>query len=233
KICWNNQTKIKIDANDFKNIKNPVKTADYSKPTVLIYHTHGTESYASGASYPPGYMFKSSDTEKNMIAVGNIFAAALEAHGIGVIHDKTMHDKNSYNGSYNSSEAAIKEIVKKNPTIKYTIDMHRDSVNQNGAERKIVAEIEGKKCAQIMFVVGTGHKNWKTNMAVATALQAVINEKYPTMARPIFLRTSDFNQTHAEGGMLFEVGAAGNTLEEAKNTAYFTAQALAEMIKSS
>jgi stage II sporulation protein P len=71
-----------------------------------------------------------------------------------------------------------------------------------------------------MMVVGTDaggnrHPNWQENMALAAKLHARLETLYPGVCRPISFRTQRFNQDLSAGAMLIEVGAAGDTLEEA------------------
>ncbi len=200
------------------------------KPTVLIYHTHGTERYASLSTYPDGYEFNSTDTSENVVAVGDCLAECLEDLGIGVIHDRTMYDADGYTTSYSRSKKAVKELLAAYPSIEYVIDIHRDSVESDGKQAKTVTLFDGN-CAQVMIVVGTdaggsSHKGWKDNFACAVRLQETMNSLYPTFARPIYLRTASFNQELSAGSLLIEVGACGNTLEEAKKAASLLATSL-------
>ncbi|MBQ5897202.1 MAG: stage II sporulation protein P, partial [Oscillospiraceae bacterium] len=73
------------------------------KPTVLILHTHATESYtrAAGETYKETSAFRTLDEGYNMISVGDRLAQLLEAGGITVVHDRELHDYPSYSGSYN------------------------------------------------------------------------------------------------------------------------------------
>ena len=61
-------------------------------PTVLIIHTHGSESYTRqpGQDYAPSGDYRTLDTDHNMIALGDYLTSLLEAAGIRVIHDKTL-----------------------------------------------------------------------------------------------------------------------------------------------
>ncbi len=67
-------------------------------PEVLIVHTHGTESYMPEGqkNYTAETATRSEDNGKNMIAVGESFAAALRAQGINVMHDWTQCDNPEY-----------------------------------------------------------------------------------------------------------------------------------------
>jgi stage II sporulation protein P len=63
-------------------------------------------------------------------------------------------------------------------------------------------------------------------MALAVKLTAQLEKMYPGITRPISFRSQRFNQDLSSGALLVEVGAAGNTRQEALQAA----QALAEGI---
>ena len=107
--------------------------------------------------------------------------------------------------------------------------------DSNGNNIKPLANINGKDCAQLMLVVGTNeagavHPNWRDNLTFATHLQQSMNETYPTLARPINLRTSAFNQALTSGSVLLEVGSCGNTVEEAENAITLFADVYAKLL---
>jgi stage II sporulation protein P len=62
---------------------------------------------------------------------------------------------------------------------------------------------------------GLAHPNWMENLKLAAALQEDLLTEYPTLMRPILLRNSRYNQHATAGSLLVEVGAAGNSPEEA------------------
>ena len=66
-----------------------------------------------------------------------------------------------------------------------------------------------------MLVIGTNHEDWTENMALAVKLQARLQQLRPGICRPMTLRGQRFNQDLSAGAILVEVGAAGNTLEQA------------------
>ena len=129
--------------------------------------------------------------------------------------------------------------LEKYPSIRYVFDLHRDSVfTADGENQKPVAEIGGETAAQIMLVVGTDqggadHAGWRQNLTVAVAYQQLLNADYPTLARPICLRTASFNQQCLPGMLLLEIGACGNTLTEAKRAARLAALSFISLYDSS
>ncbi len=71
-----------------------------------------------------------------------------------------------------------------------------------------------------MFVVGTDdgglyHPDWRDNLNSCSTLQYALNRAYPSLMRPVNLRTQRFNQHASPGSLLVEVGSSGNTMPEA------------------
>ena len=194
-------------------------------PAVLILHTHATESYTkAGEDYEESSDFRTLSEEYNMISIGDRVAQLLTAAGIGVIHDRQLHDYPSYNGSYVHARASTEEILKNNPSIRLVLDLHRDALEKNGSQLALVAEVEGSSAAQLMLVVGTNvsrqaHKNWEDNLALALKLQLQLERMYPGLMRPVNLRSERFNQDLSAGALLIEVGAAGNSRAQALKAA--------------
>ena len=63
------------------------------EPTVLILHTHATESFTKspGERYEESSAFRTLSENYNMISVGDRVAELLEAGGISVLHDHSLH----------------------------------------------------------------------------------------------------------------------------------------------
>ncbi len=207
---------------------------------VLIMHTHGSEAYTPDPfnNYTPTDTDRTTDTNYNVVRVGDEIAAILEDRGIKTVHSRTLHDSPAYNGSYNRALDDITAYVKEYPSIKVVIDVHRDAmVTQNGTKYKTVAEVGGETTAQLMFVCGTDggglvHDNWRQNLSFQMKLQDRLNTAYPGLMRPINIRDERFNQHVTPGSMLLEVGTSGNSLPEALSSARLFANALADELLS-
>lgn len=233
-----NRTSYSVDLESYLWRDFPIKPPEEEGPLVLIVHTHGTEAYLPDGVeyYLPEDSFRSENPAETVVAVGEVIAHALELMGIGVVHDTTMHDKDSFNDAYTHSAAAVKEYLKKYPTIRYVIDVHRDSIfDGNNVCGKTLTTADGLETAQLMLVVGTdesgaSHPNWKKNLTLAAYLQERMNHLYPTLARPVNLREHGFNQWLSTGSLILEVGSCGNTLEEAKQAGAFFAYAFADLL---
>ena len=203
------------------------------EPTVLILHTHGTESYANAKDTN----YRTRDKASNVVSVGDLLAQRLNTAGIGVIHDRTMHDDPSYSDSYENSRSAVMKYLEQYPSIRLVLDMHRDSVTDNdGNEKKYVLQTPAGMAAKMMFVVGTDaggltHSKWSENMSLAVKLQALLEKRQSGICRPISFRSQRFNQDLSTGALLLEMGAAGNSRQEALLATEFLADAIIELAK--
>ena len=207
-----------------------------SEPTVLILHTHTTESYTKvkGETYEETAAFRTLDEAYNMVSVGDHLAQLLTDGGVTVIHDRELHDYPSYNGSYNHARKAIERNLKENPSICLVLDLHRDASGDVQNQMRTKATVDGAAAAQIMFVVGTNgtglkHPDWKENLALALKLQVQMERRAPGICRKLNLRGQRFNQDQSPGALLVEVGAAGNTREEALRAVEVLARAILDL----
>lgn len=241
KALIRNCTKLstgKIEAMLGKEHSLSLSTGDPSLPQVLVYHTHATESFEPDGN---GYFdlsedWRSTDPDENMIAVGDVLTSVLTEKGIGVIHSGTMHDDPGYTGSYQRSAATVSTVLDENPGIKVCLDLHRDAIEPS--EKEIIRPavlINGKKAAQIMIIAGCddGSMNmpdYAENLRFAAALGDKLEELFPGICRPILFDYRKYNMDLSPGLLLIEIGATGNTLDEAKYSAELLGIALAELL---
>ena len=210
------------------------------EPEVLIMHTHTTECYETAEHdyYDENRSCRTLDAEYNMIAVGNMITEQLAAGGIGVIHDTTVHDSPSYNGSYDRSRETVKNILEQYPSVKIVLDIHRDAIERDGERIAPVTEINGKKAAQIMIICGCDDgtmnmPNCAENFKLACLMQSGFERDYPTLTRPVLFDYRHYNQDLTTGSLLIEVGGHANTLEQAKYSGELIGKSLAKTLKMS
>ena len=207
------------------------------EPTVLILHTHATESYTQmGEGYVETSDYRTLDEHYNMLSIGERVAQLLSEKGIAVVQDRKLHDYPSYNGSYNDARASIEAYLAQYPGIRLILDLHRDAADTANGQLRTVADWNGQTAAQLMLVMGTNasgltHDNWQENLSLALKLQAQLERQIPGITRPILLRGQRFNQDLHPGALLVEVGAAGNTHAEALLAAEALAQAIVALAK--
>lgn len=222
KIYLKNDSSKTIDLNSYLKADMPFALKG-DGPHVLIVHTHGSESYfpAGKYTYTPDDVERTQDKNYNVIRVGDEIEKILKEKGISVVHDRNIYDSPSYNGSYTRTLEAISAQMKKTPSIKVILDIHRDAMtSKDGVKYKTSATVNGKSAAQLMLVMSTGesglpHPNWQENLKFAVKLQCQIVNKYPGLMRPINLRTERFNMHVTTGSMLVEVGTSANSMDEA------------------
>lgn len=190
-------------------------------PQILIYHSHGTESFTQtpSAMYESTSYYRTTDNENNVIKVGEAMAKVFEEAGFVVIHDTNWHDYPSYSASYPNSKITVADYLEAYPSIQFAIDVHRDGLETNGVPYQLQSQQGDETIAQVMLFVssetsGYEHPYWRENFALALTLQEDLLE-YGDFARPIALKKGHYNQQQDTGILLLEVGNHGNTLEQA------------------
>ena len=207
------------------------------EPTVLIVHTHASESYTKTENYTESTDYRTLNTDYNMVSIGDRLAQLLETQGISVIHDRTIHDYPSYTDSYDHSRSAAQAYLEQYPSIQLVLDLHRDAVvDGKGNQLGYTVDTDDGEAAQLMFVVGTdagglNHPQWEKNMALAVKLHAQLERICPDICRPISFRKQRFNQDLSNGALLIEVGAAGNTRQEALLATEILAEAIIDLAR--
>ena len=201
-------------------------------PQVLILHTHGSEAYtpAEGQSYSSTGNYRTNDARYSVIHVGDEIAATLSEYGISVIHDRALYDDPLYEGAYERAAESIETYLEKYPSISFILDIHRDAVeDSSGKQYKLISQ-EDPNAAQLSFIMGSNHDGWEENLKLAVAVSAQITAEHPTVMRPITLRNSNYNEHYTSGSMLIEVGAAGNSPEEALRAGHIFAEGFAAAV---
>lgn len=201
-------------------------------PTVLIVHTHATESYTqeSWETYEESGICRTLDLDYNMVSIGAALAEHLRAGGISVIHDRTLHDHPSYNGAYNHARASIARYLEEYPSITMVIDLHRDALEEDGPRLTLLGDVDGEEAAQLMVVAGSDknleYPGWKDNLSLGVQLTALLERENPGITRPVQLRAQRFNLDMTPGSLLIEVGGNGNTHTQALRAVEALAQGL-------
>lgn len=215
-----------------------VTWAETDAPQVLILHTHTTEGYMTYEAdyYNAADRHRTHDHTRNVCAVGEAVRLTLAAYGITAIHDTTVHDNPVYSGAYTRSAAVAEKYLKEHPTIQVVLDLHRDSVADGDAVVRPTAVVDGKKAAQMMLITGVvstealPHPHWEQNLTLSARWQAALDGVSPDLMRPLNLVASRYNQHLSPGWVLVEVGAEGNTVEEAVYSGQILGRTLAELL---
>jgi len=169
-----------------------------------------------------------------MLSVASILSNTLKDRGLTTIFDTTAHDYTSYDNAYKNSMKTINTNLEKYSRFGVMIDVHRDAAGDLtfGPE----TTINGKTTAKLMLVVGVGYSGypneyWEENLTLALQIAKLGEEMYPGLFRHVLVRDARYNQHLSPGSLLLEVGATGNTLEEAYYGARCFANILAKLYK--
>ena len=195
---------------------------DPSVPQILIYHTHGSETFADSTDDIKG---------TGIIAAGAKLAEYLSSvYGYNVIHCTEIFD--NVNGVFDRSKAydysreTVQQILTDNPGIQVMIDLHRDGVRD---DLHLVTDVNGKPTAQIMFFNGVSRSSAKGDIAylynryrsqnLSFSLQAKLEAlgKYPDFTRKNYIDAYQYNLDLLPRAMLIEAGAQTNTVQEELN----------------
>ena len=213
--------------------------AKNGEPQVLIMHTHTTESYERQTLdwYDPGFNSRTTDTQYNVCRVGDEIEKQLQAAGIGVLHDRTLHDYPTFPGCYDRSAVTVQDYLKKYPSIRVVLDVHRDAIEQkDGTRIAPVAEVNGKNTAQVMIISGCddgtmNYPNYFENFKLAALLQGQMEADYPGLARPILFDYRKYNQHLTTGSLLLEMGGHANSMEEVLYAGELVGKSLARALE--
>ena len=206
------------------------EVANSQKPVVYIYSTHDTEGYAS--SY-----FNIYNIKPDVKIASYYLQEKLNDLGLKTIVEKRVIKdvltKNGwvYKNSYKASRIYLEDTYKNNNSLKFFIDLHRDS----SLKSKTTTSIDGKNYARVMFLVGLEHDNYNANLKVATDINNLIKEKYPNLTRGIYKKSGPgvngiYNQDFNSNCILIELGGQYNTILEVSNTIEVLAKILYDYI---
>lgn len=232
---------IKVEYNDdYSNMDELKEVSDYIKdpnpketesPIIYIYNTHQLENYSNDNLEIYGitpnvqmasYLLREKLNEINIPTI-------VEEANMSDILEKNGWD---YSYSYQASRSLITQKKQTYSSLKYFIDLHRDSISKELS----TVTINNKNYAKVLFVVGQDHQNWESNYNFANAINSLITENYSGLSRGIIKKTGMnvngiYNQDLSPNTLLIEVGGVDNTIEEVYNTIEALANVLNKYIK--
>jgi len=227
-VYGNNDKVLELEHNDdYSNLEqlkevssyiedpNPVDTKN---PIIYIYNSHQLENYDSENLDIYGIT-------PNVLMASYLLKEKLNSKGLSTIVETTnMANFLSLNGwnhasSYKASRIFILDKKNKYSSLKYFIDIHRDSVSKNVS----TISIDGKSYARVLFVVGLEHKNYKKNIKTMENINKICNKYYPGLSRGIYKKEGAgvngiYNQDISSNVILIEVGGVNNNIDEVLNT---------------
>lgn len=224
-----NQTGLPVQEGEQGQNKPPSSTFD-GTIIVGIYHSHNSETFSEVPGPRGDYHLDGQNAD--IVTIGEELTNYLQQqYKIGTVHSKAIHDYPIARQAYQKSVVTAEQILKTYPTIKFLLDIHRDSQ----ARAITTTEIGGKEVARILIVVGTNrlglaHPNWEKNYALAKKMVTQMEESYPGLSRGILVADARYNQHLSPGSLIIEVGSCENKKEEALNSIRLFGDVLASML---
>ncbi|AIY05433.1 stage II sporulation protein P [Planococcus sp. PAMC 21323] len=206
----------------------------FDKDVIYIYQSHSRESflpYLKNVNAPE----EAFHSIANVTLVGKMLGKALERRGIGTTVNsadivKELDSRGmDYESSYFVSGEHVKRAIQKNQDLEIFLDIHRDSLRKDST----TINVNGDDYAQLLFIVGTGHKEFEKNLNFARELQLQLETNYPKVSKGILEKDKSegngvYNQNLAANAIIVEIGGVDNTVQEL----YRTVEALADVLSS-
>ena len=208
----------------------PVIKEESKDPLIYIYNTHQTEEYETSTILD--YSIKPTVTITNYI-LEEIFNKNKLYTYVEESNIKEILNKNSWNYSYSykATRILLEQRKQEYPTLKYFIDIHRDSITKD----KTTIHINDKSYAKILFLIGLENPNYQENLSFTEKLNNLINQKYPNLSKGIYKKGGPgvngvYNQDFSKYLILVEMGGYQNTPIEVLNSSLALAECFMEVI---
>lgn len=193
-------------------------TKDTKEPIVYIYNTHQKEEYTVEKNEPY-------NITPTVLTTSYMLEEQLLKHGIkSVVEESSVSEalnknKWKYASSYKVTKTFLEKAKEKYPSLKFYIDVHRDSVKYSITTKTI----NDKKYARVMFLIGLENKNYEENLKVTETINDEVEKKYPGLSRGIYKKKGKgvngvYNQDFSSNCILIEFGGNKNTIDEVYNT---------------
>jgi len=205
------------------------KKENTGEAMVLIFHSHFSEEYAD---------VKENGEKYTVVDAGNRLAEIMaEKYGITVVHDLSEYDMKDgqpdREGSYERSAEGVQKLLKKYPSVRVLVDIHRDAYRQ-GDE---AVEKRGKKHARLMPVVGVcgieengekkdvGFENeyLDENLKFAYDFRKNCDDD---VCKKIYLKPYRYSTFMMPESILLEIGNEKSSFEEVENSLNMAAEAI-------
>ena len=191
---------------------------DEKNPLIYLYNSHQLENYNN-------YNLEIYGITPNVLMASYLLKEKLNERGLSTIVEDTnltefiTLNNWSYNNSYKASRIFLLDKKNTYPSLKYFIDIHRDSVNREISTVKI----SNQNYARILFVVGLEHNKYQKNLDFTNKLNDISNKLYPGLSRGVLKKSWEgvdgiYNQDVNENVILIEIGGIDNNIEEVLNT---------------
>lgn len=228
-----NNNPIKLMNNEYtkylSNVEEPVITEE-TLPLIYLYNSHQTEEYKASTyaefSVNPTVIMNNYILED--IFNKNGYKTIVEENSIKEI----LNNNNwNYTYSYKASRQLLENSIIKYPSLKYFIDIHRDSLPHD----KTTININNKDYAKVIFLIGLENPKYQENLEFTEKINNKMNELYPGLSKGIYKKGGPgvngvYNQDFSPYTILIEIGGYENTTNEVLNTTIAFSKCFMEVI---
>jgi len=212
-------------------VEDPYPEKQDKKPLVYIYNTHQLEEYSTANIEEYGVV-------PNVMMASYILRERLLDEGVSAIVEDNdvsafLQTNNwNYASSYKVTRLLMEDAKSKNPSLKYYIDLHRDSVGKNIS----TAKIGDKSYARILFIVGLENEGYEENLKVTQTIFDMLEHDYPGITRTVYKKQGKgvngvYNQDFDKNVIIVEMGGSENTLDEVLNSVLAFSKVLSKYIE--
>ena len=229
----NNNYKGLVKNKQVVPLKEEVDEKEEQQAEIYIYNSHQTEEYKASN-------FAEYSVSPTVMVASYIMQEKLKEDGLNSlaeersISDYLKANNKKYVYSYEASRSYMETSKQNNPSLKYFIDVHRDSLTRD----KTTTEINGKSYVKILFLIGLENPNFEKNLEFTTKINDKINELYPGLSKGIYKKGGEgvngvYNQDFSPYTILVEFGGNENTIDEVFNSTVAFTKAFESVIKES
>ena len=214
---------------DYQDISTSVEK-DYREPLIYLYNSHPIEEYQSST-------FGEYSLNPTVIISNYILEDIFNKNGyLTLVEERLVSDvleeKNwNYASSYKASRMFLEDSITKYPSLKYFIDIHRDSLTRD----LTTITIDNRDYAKVLFIIGLENDNYEENLVFTEKIDDKLNEYYPGLSKGIYKKEGPgvngiYNQDFSPKTILIEIGGYENTTTEVLNTAIAFSKCMMEVI---
>ena len=201
-----------------------------SNPIIYLYNSHQSEEYkpSTYAEFSINPTVIMNDYILEDIFNKNGYKTIVEENSI---KDILNNNNWNYSYSYKASRTLLEKRIVEYPTLKYFIDIHRDSLDRS----KTTVNIDGKDYAKVIFLIGLENPNYEKNLEFTEKINNKMNEYYPNLSKGIYKKGGPgvngvYNQDFSPNTILIEIGGNENTTNEVLNTTLAFSKVFMEVI---
>ncbi len=208
---------------------------------VLILHSHPYETYGDGGDIATeglhGFAVEIPEDggypERGVVTLGERLTALFRLRGREVYHLTIAEDAGtSHLDTYEISQQKISEMLTRYPRIRMVLDLRRSAEMPEGDILRTQGFYQDESIAQIKISVDTNRDEsvGLRDLDMAVLLRRGLYRKSQTLSAPVCLKQGAVLTESPQVVLLtVEIGAAGNTYEEALGAMRPLADALAQL----